>query len=107
MDIFLPIFLHEVAAVIITAGGCWLALKRNHRPSWHLGILGAVTVAAFEVLFPDGGFVFHPDRFKHSKTSPAIEFQGFLLMVGIALIPALLTVGRYRKKFRENPKPLA
>jgi hypothetical protein len=70
-------------------------------------MLGATLPVAAVFLYPDGGYLFHPDRWAYSKTSPIIEIQMFLYSVGIAIIPALLIVRHHRKKFGEDPDQLA
>ena len=102
--VFIAIFLLDGAAAILAAGGCRLARKFHRRPGWYLGILAAIAPVAFMFLFPDGGFLFHPDRFQHSKTSPAVELKAFLFSVGIALIPPLLVVRHYRRGFEKISK---
>jgi hypothetical protein len=107
MNAFAAIFLLEAAAAVLTAGGCWLAAKSHHRPGWYLAFLGAIAPAAAVYLFPDGGFLFHPERFQHSKTSPTIELQGFLQLAAVAIIPTLLVVRLFRQRFRADLKSAA
>jgi len=73
----------------------------------YLALLGAIAPTAVAFLYPDGGFLFHPDRWARSKTSRIIEFQGFLFSAGLAIIPALLVVRSYRERFREDGEHVA
>ena len=107
MIISLVVLLHDSAAAGLTALGCWLALRRHHKPGWYLALVGAVAVPTFEILFPDGGYVFHPERFEYSKTSPSIELQKFLFSILIAIIPTVLVVYYFRKKCGNHEEPTA
>ena len=103
MEIFAAIFMLEVAAVALTALGCRLALRYNHLAGWYLALLGAIVSSILFTLVTDSGFLFHPDRWEHSKSSFGIVIRGFMLWLGITIIPCLEVVRHYRKRI-SHPK---
>jgi len=107
MEIFVAIFLLEVTAVALTALTCQLALRRHRRAGWYLALLGAIGSSVLFVLVTDSGFLFHPDRWEHSKTSFGIIFRGFMLWVGMTIIPSMIVVRHYRKRVIQNEKHVA
>ena len=107
MEIFVAIFLLEVAAVALTALGCWLAFRCHRQVGWYLALLGAIGSSVLFVLITDSGFLFHPDRWEHSKTSFGIILRGFLLWLGMTIIPSLIVVRQYRKRVSQNEKHVA
>src|SRR5262249_12643862 len=97
MGIFIAILLLQVVAVASTAFGCRLAVRHHRQAGWYLALLGAILASVLFVLVTDSGFIFHPDRWERSKTSFVIIFRGFLLWLGLTIIPSLIVVRQYRK----------
>jgi hypothetical protein len=106
MEDFIAIVLFECVAVALTSIGCWWASRRHRRAGWHIGILGAFALGA-AVLLSDGSMLFHPSQWSGNKRSLDGYIWEFVIATGVGIIPALLVVRHFRKKFTENATPVA
>jgi hypothetical protein len=105
MELLIAIILISAAAAYLTSIPCRLLYRLRRRASWFLGFVGAAVVGILTVLLLYQGDVIHPDRWDRGK----VELELMMLMVfgfssAVALIPALIVVGHYRRKLKgETP----
>jgi hypothetical protein len=99
MIAFIGFFLFEGAAALLAAGCCWLSLKFGRLPSWSLALFVSIAIAGAVVLYADGGYLIHPDRDEYAKTSAIGVLSIFLVLWGLAILPDLMVVHYYRKRF--------
>ena len=104
MEVFVATLLLEVAAVALTASGCWLAVKCHRRAGWYFAIFGSIASSFLFVLVTEGDLIFHPVLWPQSKTSPGVIFGNFMLSLGMTIIPGLIVVRQYRKRVSKNEK---
>ena len=104
MEILVAIILISGAAAYLTSIPCRMLYLRHRRASWSLGFLGAFAVGILTVLAIYQGDVFHPGRWHSGNWDLEVLMLivfGFSSVVG--LIPALLVVGHYRRRFKDEP----
>ena len=103
MELLIAIVVISAAAAYLTSIPCRMLYLRHRRASWFLGFVGAVVAGILTVLFVYQGDVFHPERWDRGKVELEILMLmafGFSSVVG--LIPALLVVGHYRRRLRDE-----
>ena len=71
-----------------------------------ISILGAFAVGT-AVLLSDGRMLFHPSQWTNNKRSLNGYILELVIATGVGIIPALLVVKHFRKKFTENATPKA
>jgi len=102
MDLIVAIILISGASLYLTGVPCRMAHARHRRPSWLFAPVGTSLASALTVLLLYAGDAL---RFIHEKElSLVLVFLVFVLSTGVGLIPALLVVGYYRRKFKHETK---
>ena len=103
MQLLLFMVLIAAAAAYVTIIPCHVLHRRHRRASWFLAVASAVAVGVLTVLVIYQGDVFHPERWDRGKMPLGIQMLlafGFSSVAG--LIPALLVVGHYRRRVRDE-----
>ena len=97
MQFLVAILLIGAAAGYLTSIPCRLLYARHKRPGWFLVVVSAFLVDILTLLVIYQGDAFHPDDLERVLM---LMVFGFAIVSG--LIPALLIVGYYRRRFRDE-----
>jgi hypothetical protein len=97
MQFLVAILLIGAAAGYLASIPCRLLYARHKCPGWFLGVASAFSVAILTLLVIYQGDVFHADELERVLM---LMVFGFSIVAG--LIPALLIVGYYRRRFRDE-----
>lgn len=90
----------QCAAAALTSLGCWLVSRRHRKPGWHIALLGTVATTMFISLCDP--LLYHPSQWSRYKTSLDAYIQGAAIILVLGLIPALVVVRGYRRKFSQR-----
>ena len=100
------IVLLEGVAVALTAIGCRFSCRHHRRPGWHLGVVRAIAAALLAVFCTEGRYLLHPERWswlgEHSNDSLRSVTFSFAWLAGLAILPALVAIHLYRKKYGDS-----
>ena len=103
MQLLLAIVLIAAAAAYVTSIPCRLLLARRRCASWFVALAGALTVGILTVLVVYQGDVFHPARWDRGKAPlEMLMALAFVSSSVVGLIPALLVVGHFRKRVKNE-----
>src|SRR5437868_1547930 len=102
MSLVIGIILIAAGAAYLTSIPCRAAESKDRRAAWHYALAGILGAAGLAMLFIFQADLFRPSEWHKGKVEMTLMVPvDFAVCCAVALIPSLIVVWTYRKKYED------